>query len=151
MLTVFGSVALDTIRTTTRVVKNALGGAATYAAISASFFERPGLIAVVGNDFPKRYQSLLNRFADTKGVVYANGRTFRYDGSYDLTLTYRTTNRTELNVLKNFKPIVPQDYQKSQFVYLANNDPAQNSNIIKKADHCSLLFFDDIVFPSPAF
>ena len=146
MLTVFGSVALDTIRTPTRVVKNALGGAATYAAISASFFERPGLIAVVGNDFPKRYQSLLNRFADTKGVVYANGRTFRYDGSYDLTLTYRTTNRTELNVLKNFKPIVPQEYQKSQFVYLANNDPAQNTRILKEFDRVKFSMCDTIEF-----
>jgi len=146
MLTVFGSVALDTIRTPTRVVKNALGGAATYAAISASFFERPRLIAVVGNDFPKRYQSLLNRFADTKGVVYENGRTFRYEGSYDLTLTYRTTNRTELNVLKNFKPIVPQEYQKSQFVYLANNDPAQNTRILKEFDRVKFSMCDTIEF-----
>ena len=146
MLTVFGSVALDTIRTPTRVVKNALGGAATYAAISASFFERPGLIAVVGNDFPQRYQSLLNRFADTKGVVYENGRTFRYEGSYDLTLTYRTTNRTELNVLKNFKPIVPQEYQKSQFVYLANNDPAQNRRILKEFDRVKFSMCDTIEF-----
>src|SRR5690242_6160192 len=117
MLTVFGSVALDTIRTSTRILRNVLGGAATYAAISASFFERPGLVAVVGYDFPKRYQRILNRFADTMGVIHAHGRTFRYDGSYDKTLTYRTTNKTELNVLKNFKPIVPEQYRKSQFIY----------------------------------
>lgn len=53
MLTVFGSMTYDTIRTPTKIVKNALGGAATYAAISASFFVKPGLIGVVGKDFPK--------------------------------------------------------------------------------------------------
>src|SRR5579885_3506482 len=208
MLTVFGSVAIDTIRTPSRVIKNALGGAATYAAISSSFFQKPGLIAVVGNDFPKKFQSILEKFVDAKGVVHSKGRTFRYDGSYDQTLSSRTTNKTELNVLKDFRPIVPEEYRRSEFVYLANNDPAQNTKIIKefdrvkfsmcdtidfwistkrndvindeearlltkthnlikaakkimewgtrfviikKGEHGSLLFYDDIVFPSPAF
>ena len=219
MLTVFGSIAFDTIRTPTKIVRDALGGAATYAAISASFFVKPGLIGVVGYDFPKKYQSILDRFVDSRGVVNAKGKTFRYDGSYDLTLSQRRTNKTELNVLKDFKPVVPEEYRKSEFVYLANNDPVQNTKIlqefdsvkfsmcdtiefwisskrndvikmigsvdsvvindeeaklltkthnlikaakkimewgtkyviIKKGEHGSLLFYDDIVFPSPAF
>lgn len=146
MLTVFGSVAIDTIRTPSKVIKNALGGAATYAAVSASFFQKPGLIAVVGHDFPKSYQDILNRFVDTKGVVHANGKTFRYDGSYDLTLSSRTTNKTELNVLKDFKPIVPKEYRKSEFVYLANNDPAQNTKIIKEFDRVKFSMCDTIDF-----
>ena len=146
MLTVFGSVAIDTIRTPSRVIKNALGGAATYAAISSSFFQKPGLIAVVGNDFPKRYQTVLDKFVDTKGVVHANGQTFRYDGSYDQTLSSRTTNKTELNVLKDFKPIVPEKYRKSEFVYLANNDPAQNTKIIKEFDKVRFSMCDTIDF-----
>jgi len=93
MLTVFGSVALDTIRTPSKVIKNVLGGAATFAAISASFFTKPGLIAVVGNDFPRKYQNVLNRFVDVTGVVHANGKTFRYDGSYDNTLSFRTLTK----------------------------------------------------------
>jgi cytidine kinase len=146
MLTVFGSVALDTIRTPSRVIKNALGGAATYAAVSASFFQKPGLIAVVGHDFPKKYQDILNKFVDIKGIVHANGRTFRYDGSYDLTLSSRTTNKTELNVLKDFKPIVPKEYRKSEFVYLANNDPAQNTKIIKEFNRVKFSMCDTIDF-----
>ncbi|MGB6464258.1 MAG: PfkB family carbohydrate kinase [Nitrosotalea sp.] len=146
MLTVFGSVAIDTIRTPSRVIKNALGGAATYAAVSASFFQKPGLIAVVGHDFPKKYQGILNKFVDIKGVVHANGRTFRYDGSYDLTLSSRTTNKTELNVLKDFKPIVPKEYRRSEFVYLANNDPAQNTKIIKEFDRVKFSMCDTIDF-----
>ena len=137
MLTVFGSIAYDTIRTPTKVVTNALGGAATYAAISASFFVKPGLIGVVGQDFPKSYQNILDRFVDTRGVVHAKGKTFRYDGSYDSTLSLRTTNKTELNVLKDFKPVVPEEYRKSEFVYLANNDPVQNTRILKEFDKSS--------------
>jgi sugar/nucleoside kinase (ribokinase family) len=146
MLTVFGSVALDTIRTPSKIIKNVLGGAATFAAISASFFTKPGLIAVVGHDFPKKYQNVLNRFVDTTGVVHANGRTFRYDGSYDNTLSFRTTNKTELNVLKDFKPVVPEKYRKSEFVYLANNDPAQNARIIKEFDKVKFSMCDTIDF-----
>ena len=146
MLTVFGSVAIDTIRTPSRVIKNALGGAATYAAISSSFFQRPGLIAVIGNDFPKKFQNILEKFVDIKGVACANGLTFRYDGSYDQTLSSRTTNKTELNVLKDFKPIVPEEYRKSEFVYLANNDPAQNTKIIKEFDKIKFSMCDTIDF-----
>lgn len=146
MLTVFGSVAIDTIRTPSRVIKNALGGAATYAAVSACFFHKPGLIAVVGHDFPKSYQAILNKFVDTKGVVHESGRTFRYDGSYDKTLSSRTTNKTELNVLKDFSPIVPDEYRKSEFVYLANNDPFQNTKIIKEFDRVKFSMCDTIDF-----
>ena len=146
MLTVFGSIAYDTIRTPTKVVKNALGGAATYAAISASFFDKPGLIGVVGQDFPKSYQNILNRFVDTRGVVHAKGKTFRYDGSYDSTLSMRTTNKTELNVLGDFKPVVSEEYRKSEFVYLANNDPAQNTKILKEFDRVKFSMCDTIEF-----
>lgn len=146
MLTVFGSIAYDTIRTPTKIVKNALGGAATYAAISASYFVKPGLIGIVGSDFPKSYQNLLDRFVDSRGVVHAKGKTFRYDGSYDLTLSLRTTNKTELNVLKDFKPVVPEEYRKSEFVYLANNDPVQNTRILKEFDRVKFSMCDTIEF-----
>ncbi len=146
MLTVFGSIAYDTIRTPTKTVKNALGGAATYAAISASFFVKPGLIGIVGEDFPKNYQNLLDKFVDSSGVVHAKGKTFRYDGSYDSTLSLRTTNKTELNVLKDFKPVVPEEYRKSEFVYLANNDPVQNTRILKEFDKVRFSMCDTIEF-----
>ncbi|MBM3896332.1 MAG: sugar kinase [Thaumarchaeota archaeon] len=219
MLTVFGSTALDTIRTPSRVLRNVLGGAATFAGIAASFFVDTGLIAVVGNDFPKKYHSILSKRLDLQGLVIKDGKTFRYDGSYDNTLSTRKTLKTELNVLANFRPVVPDNYRKSEYVYLANNDPDQNVAmirefdkikfsmcdtieywistkrssvikmikgvnavvindeeaklltgeynlikcakkimdwgtdyvIIKKGEHGSLLFFEDVIFPSPAF
>lgn len=146
MLTVFGSVALDTIRTPTKVLKNVLGGAATFAAISASFFVKPGLIAVIGQDFPKNYHNILNKFLDLSGLERANGKTFRYDGSYDETLSHRTTNKTELNVLGSFNPRVPDEYKNSEFVYLANNDPVQNNKVIKEFDRVKFSMCDTIDF-----
>lgn len=146
MLTVFGSVALDTIRTPTKVLRDVLGGAATFAAISASFFVKPGLIAVIGQDFPKKYHKVLSKFLDLSGLERANGKTFRYDGSYDETLSHRTTNKTELNVLGSFNPRVPDEYKKSEFVYLANNDPIQNTKVIKEFDKVKFSMCDTIDF-----
>ncbi len=146
MLTVFGSTALDTIRTPSKTLKNVLGGAATFAGISASFFVNTGLIAVVGSDFPKRYYNLLGKYLDLRGLVIKKGKTFRYDGSYDKTLSTRQTLKTELNVLGSFKPTVPEEYRKSQFVYLANNDPDQNVSLIKEFDKIKFSMCDTIEF-----
>lgn len=146
MLTVFGSAALDTIRTPTKVLKDVLGGAATFAGISASFFVDTGLIAVVGSDFPKKYHDTLEKYLDLQGFVTQKGKTFRYDGSYDQTLSTRTTNKTELNVLGTFKPEVPDSYKKSEFVYLANNDPDQNSSLIREFDNVKFSMCDTIEF-----
>ena len=146
MLTVFGSTALDTIRTPKKTLKEVLGGAATFAAISASNFVNTGLIAVVGNDFPKRHHRVLAKHLDLKGLTIKKGKTFRYDGSYDRTLSTRETLKTELNVLADFKPTVPEEYRKSQFVYLANNDPDQNTKLIKEFDKVKFSMCDTIEF-----
>ncbi|MCH7967725.1 MAG: bifunctional hydroxymethylpyrimidine kinase/phosphomethylpyrimidine kinase [Thaumarchaeota archaeon] len=146
MLTVFGSTALDTIRTPTKILKNVLGGAATFAGISASFFVNTGLIAVVGSDFPKKYYNLLAKYLDLRGLTIENGKTFHYDGSYDETLSIRKTLKTDLNVLKTFKPTVPEEYRKSKFVYLANNDPEQNVTLIKEFDKVKFSMCDTIEF-----
>ncbi len=146
MLTVFGSVAIDTIRTPNKVLKEVLGGAATFASISASYFVKPGLIAVVGTDFPKKYHRILSKYLDLRGLAINEGKTFHYDGKYDETLSTRTTLKTELNVLGNFKPKVPEVYKKSEFVYLANNDPDQNSALIKEFDKVKFSMCDTIEF-----
>ena len=146
MLTVFGSTALDTIRTPKKTLKNVLGGAATFAAISASFFTKPSLIAVVGNDFPKKYYNTLEKYLDIRGLSVLKGKTFRYDGKYDKNLSVRKTLKTELNVLADFRPSVHNEYQKSDFVYLANNDPVQNTKIIKEFDNVKFSMCDTIEF-----
>ena len=146
MLSVFGTTAIDTIRTPSKTLKNVLGGAATFAGLSASFFVKTGLIAVVGTDFPKKYYNILKKYLDLRGLTVIEGKTFRYDGSYDRTLSTRRTLKTDLNVIEGFKPIVPQEYRKSQFVYLANNDPEQNVALIKEFDKVKFSMCDTIEF-----
>ena len=146
MLTVFGSTALDTIRTPKKTLKHVLGGAATFAAISASNFVDTGLIAVVGKDFPKQHHRTLSKHLDLQGLTIKEGKTFRYDGKYDNTLSTRQTLKTELNVLANFNATVPETYKKSQFVYLANNDPEQNIALIKEFKNVKFSMCDTIDF-----
>ena len=146
MLSVFGSIALDTIRTPKKTLKNILGGAATFAAISASNFVDTGIIAVVGDDFSEKHHRILSKHLDVKGLTVKGGKTFHYDGKYDTTLSTRSTLKTELNVLADFKPTVPEEYRKSQFVYLANNDPEQNISLIKEFDKVTFSMCDTIDF-----
>ncbi|VFJ13055.1 PfkB family carbohydrate kinase [Candidatus Nitrosocosmicus franklandus] len=147
MLTVFGSVALDTTRTPFETRERILGGAATYASISASFFAPVSLIGVIGNDFPTSYYKMLADRLDLAGLVTSNDKkTFFYDSSFDYDLSHRTTNITELNAIENFEPPVPSEYVDSRFVYLANNDPDQNIKIIDKFKKPELIVCDTIEF-----
>ena len=146
LLTVFGSVALDTIRTPTSTLHDVLGGAATFSSIAASFFSKTGIIGVIGKDFPDFYQDILNRYVDTEGLNRKEGKTFRYDGKYDRTLSTRKTLKTELNVIRDFSPEVPEPYKKSKFVYLANNDPDQNIKMLKSFDDIKLSMCDTIEY-----
>ncbi|RNJ74625.1 MAG: sugar kinase [Nitrosopumilus sp. D6] len=146
MLAVFGSASLDTIRTSKKTARNVLGGAAVFASIAASNFVDTGLIAVIGRDFPKKYLDILSKRMDLRGLAVKDGRTFRYDGRYSRTLDSRSTVNIELNVLADFKPVVPDDYRKAKFVYLANNDPDQNIRLIKEFDRTRFTMCDTIDF-----
>ena len=132
MLTIFGSVVLDTIRTPKKTLKETLGGAATYAAVSASRFVNTGLVAVIGTDFPEKYYDTLCKHAMLDGVVTRQGKTFRYDAEYDSTLGKRTTLKTEVNVLEGFDPMIPDAYHASRYLYLANSDPDQNLALLRR-------------------
>ena len=130
MLSVFGSVALDTTRTPFRTEARVLGGAATYASLSACHFVETSLIGVVGSDFPAEYRNILQTKLDTRGLVTKEGNTFHYDSSFDYDLSHRTTNKTELNVAANFDAVLPSSYPKPKHLYLANNDPVQNVRLL---------------------
>jgi cytidine kinase len=147
MLTVFGTIALDTTRTPFRTQSRVLGGAATFAALSSSFFTRTGIIGVIGSDFPPRYREILDNRIDTKGIVKdTTGRCFHFDSSFDYDLSHRTANRTELNVIADFKPIVPLEYGDSEYLYLANNDPIQNMEILEYFPNTKLTICDTIEY-----
>jgi len=148
LLMVFGTVALDTTRTPFKTATKILGGAATYASISSSMFAQTSIFAVVGSDLPQEYIHLLQtKGIDTKGIVTVQGgKTFHYDSSFDYDLSNRTTNKTDLGVVAGFNPIIPDVYSKSEYVYLANNDPKQNIKILQYLDTPKLVVCDTIEF-----
>jgi cytidine kinase len=148
LLTVFGTVALDTTRTPFRTETRILGGAATFASISSSMFAPTSIVAAIGSDMPAEYiRALSSKGIDTKGIIIIQGsKTFHYDSSFDYDLSNRTTNKTELGVIAGFDPIIPEEYIKSDYVYLANNDPKQNIKILRHFQKPRLVVCDTIEF-----
>ena len=148
MLTVFGTVALDTTRTPFRTETRILGGAATFASVSSSMFAPTSIVAAVGSDMPAEHiKALSSKGIDTKGIIIIQGsKTFHYDSSFDYDLSNRTTNKTELGAIAGFDPIIPEEYIKSDYVYLANNDPKQNIKILRHFQNPRLVVCDTIEF-----
>ena len=147
MLTIFGTVALDTTRTPFQTVERTLGGTATFASISASNYTPTSLIGVVGHDFPESYLQILKDRLDIRGLTISKTeKTFHYDSSFGYDLAKRTTNKTELNVIANYQSTVPEEYIDSEYVYLANNDPVQNMNILKLFSGPKLVICDTMDF-----
>jgi sugar/nucleoside kinase (ribokinase family) len=148
LLTVFGTVALDTTRTPFRTETRILGGAATFASVSSSMFAPTSIVAAVGSDMPsENIRALSSKSIDTKGIIIIQGsKTFHYDSSFDYDLSNRTTNKTELGVIAGFDPVIPEEYIKSDYVYLANNDPKQNIKILRHFQNPKLVVCDTIEF-----
>ncbi|MDW0140074.1 MAG: PfkB family carbohydrate kinase [Nitrososphaeraceae archaeon] len=148
MLTVFGTVALDTTRTPFRTETRILGGAATFASVSSSMFVPTSIVAAVGSDMPSEHiRALISKGINTKGIIIIQGsKTFHYDSSFDYDLSNRTTNKTELGVIAGFDPVIPEEYIKSDYVYLANNDPKQNIKILRHFQNPRLVVCDTIEF-----
>lgn len=133
MIVSIGTIGIDTTRTPFKTAKNVLGGAATYSSLSASFFDKTGIVGVIGDDFPKKHMDLLKERLDVSGLkVVKNGKTFRYDSTFDYGFSKRYTNKTELNVVKDFEPVIPKELRKSEYVYLGNNDPDQNIEALEQ-------------------
>lgn len=146
-LTVFGSLALDTTRTPFRTEEGIMGGAATYAALTSSMFVETEILGVIGSDFPEQYLDLLRSKVGTAGLVMKSGKkTFRYDSSFNYDLSHRTSNKTELNVIAEYEPSVPNQLKDSHYVYLANNDPLQNIKMLKQFTNPKLVVCDTIEF-----
>lgn len=131
-VTVIGSVAFDTVQTPYGKREEVLGGSATYASLSASFFTPVNLISVVGMDFPKKYFTMFRkRNIDTRGLEQKKGKTFRWKASYLRDLNNAQTLKTDLNVFRNFKPFIPSDINPKDSLLLANIDPELQDRIFK--------------------
>jgi hypothetical protein len=134
-LIVVGSMAFDQIETPFGKSDRIVGGAATYIAWSASNFTRPvNQISVVGGDFPKEeLQALKDRGVKLEGVqIKEDQKSFFWAGKYHLDMNSRDTLDTQLNVLADFKPVVPDSYQDSEFLMLGNLVPAIQHSVIRQ-------------------
>ncbi|MCZ2223571.1 MAG: PfkB family carbohydrate kinase [Chitinophagales bacterium] len=133
-LVVVGSMAFDAIETPFGKSDKIVGGAGTYIAWCASNFTPVKQISVVGGDFPQEeLEKLTARNVDLEGVqIKKDEKTFFWSGRYHLDMNSRDTLVTELNVLGNFKPIVPESYQDCEFLMLGNLAPSVQLSVIEQ-------------------
>ncbi len=134
-LLIIGTVAFDAIETPFGKTDKILGGSATYISLSASQFGiNSGIVSVVGGDFPKKYLEKLNlRNINTDGIeIIENEKTFFWSGKYHNDLNSRDTLITDLNVLANFKPIIPENFINTDYLLLGNLHPAVQMAVIKQ-------------------
>jgi sugar/nucleoside kinase (ribokinase family) len=134
-LIVVGSMAFDAIETPFGKNNRTIGGAATYIAWSASNFTRPiNQISVVGGDFPKEELKLLQaRGVVMEGVqIKEDEKSFFWSGKYHMDMNTRDTLDTQLNVLADFNPVLPESYQDSEYLMLGNLVPAVQMSVIKQ-------------------
>ncbi len=136
-LLIVGTVAFDAIETPFGKSDKILGGAATFIGLSASYFNlQSAIVSVVGEDFPQEYLDLLtDRNIDISGLeVVKGGKTFFWSGKYHNDLNSRDTLITELNVLADFQPVVPQNFKDADVVMLGNLHPFVQSSVLDQME-----------------
>jgi len=121
-LLVVGSVALDSVQTPAETRENLLGGSAVYFSYAASYFTPVRLAGVVGDDWPEEHTRFLqSRQIDTRGLQVIRGaKTFRWRGKYFHDMNQRETVDVQLNVMSQFDPVLPDDFRRAKYVFLAN-------------------------------
>lgn len=131
-LLVVGSVALDSVHTPHEVREDVLGGSAVYFSYAASFFTSVRLVGVVGEDWPGEHTQFLRaRRIDTSGLrIVPGGKTFRWRGRYETNMNDRETLEVHLNVLGDFDPVLPDDFRRCPYVFLANGSPRAQLKVL---------------------
>ncbi len=128
---IVGSIALDTVKTPVEEHANLLGGSASYASVAASFFTNAQLVGIVGDDFPQAHVDyFLSRQIDLGGLQRVEGQSFRWSGEYMTDMNVRETRSVALNVFEHFTPHLPEAYQKTPYVLLANIAPSLQSHVL---------------------
>jgi len=134
-LIIVGAVAFDAIETPFGKTDKILGGPATFIGLAASQFEvDSAIVSIVGGDFPNEYLDMFkNRGIDISSLeVVQNGKTFFWSGKYHNDMNTRDTLATELNVLGDFNPVVPEKYKNSKVLMLGNLQPSVQSSVIEQ-------------------
>lgn len=132
-LLIVGTVAFDAVETPHGKVGRMLGGAATYSAVAASYFAPVRIVSIVGEDFTHREHAIFRgRPIDTRGLERAPGRSFFWSGRYSADMNDRVTLDTQLNVLAEFDPKLPEHYRDSPFVFLSNLQPKVQHGVLRQ-------------------
>jgi len=140
---VVGSAALDSVETPHGERDNAIGGAAIFFSVAASYFTNVRLVAVVGNDFPlNEINFLKERNVDLSGLTVEDGETFRWGGKYHQDMNIRDTLFTHLNVFETFDPELPESYKKTPTIFLANILPDLQMKVLEQATAPELVVLD---------
>lgn len=137
-LLIVGTVAFDAIETPFGKTDKILGGAGTYIGLAASNFNiNSSIVSVVGGDFPQKYLDLLSdRYIDVSGIeVIKDGKTFFWSGRYHNDMNSRDTLITDLNVLEQFNPVVPENYREAEVVMLGNLHPNIQSSVLSQMNN----------------
>ncbi len=132
-----GTVAFDAIETPLDKTDKVIGGSATYICLTAAnFIDDLKLVSVVGDDFPNEMiQEFNNRNIDTQGLQIKEGeKSFFWSGRYHDDMNGRDTLVTELNVLADFCPILPESYKNAKYLMLGNIDPNLQLSVIEQMD-----------------
>ncbi|TVZ26372.1 sugar/nucleoside kinase (ribokinase family) [Gillisia sp. Hel_I_86] len=148
-LLIVGTVAFDAIETPFGKTDQILGGAATYIGLSASQFNvNCAIVSVVGEDFPQEHMDLLTRNGiDIQGIeVVKGGKTFFWSGKYHNDLNTRDTLDTQLNVLADFNPVVPEEFKDSEIVMLGNLHPLVQLSVLEQVTNPKLVVLDTMNF-----
>jgi sugar/nucleoside kinase (ribokinase family) len=148
-LLIVGTVAFDAIETPFGKTDKILGGAATYIGLSAAQFDiKSAIVSVVGEDFPQEYLDLLkNRNIDLSGTeIIKGGKTFFWSGKYHNDLNSRDTLDTQLNVLADFQPVVPEDFKSPDVVMLGNLHPLVQLSVLEQIERPKLVVLDTMNF-----
>ncbi len=143
-LLVIGSVAFDNIQTPTATRENILGGSGPFFSYAASFFGPVQMVGVVGDDWPREYTDMFSaQGIDTSGLeIVPGGKTFRWSGKYHENMNDRDTLDTQLNVLGDFKPKLPEEFRRAQFVFLANGAPSTGLMALDQIQGADLVVAD---------
>ena len=130
---IVGSIAIDNIKTQLEEHQELLGGSASYASVSASFFSPVNLVGIVGADFPKEHIQLFkSRAVDLAGLQIVDGKTFRWSGEYEWDMNMRKTLSVELNVFETFSPKLPESYKRTPIVLLGNISPSLQKHVLEQ-------------------
>ncbi len=142
-LVIVGTFNLDTIETPKERRESIVGGSGTYCCLAASFFTAPRIVGVVGEDFPRDTLCLFKeKGIDTEGLLIKPGKTFFWEGRYAEDPNKRTTIATEVNVLKGFRPQIPEHYRNADILFLANIDPDLQEDICVQMKNPRLVAMD---------